>query len=203
MESPISVRKHIIEEVEEWPIFQLYAKRDLLVEEINKNTVTKLKLKYKGKLDKILARTIYMEKIRMKESPWNADPQNEPLFWRKIQKSLPDTEADAEEIQNRSEYLLRKIVERYSEEIAGGFKKKTFLFARKFLRFFFRTLLNAASAKNIFLIFKSRFRIEEKIKLFGPIDKIRELAKDGVLVIAVSYTHLDVYKRQLFYYLTW
>ncbi len=188
MESPISVRKHIIEEVEEWPIFQLYAKRDLLVEEINKNTVTKLKLKYKGKLDKILARTIYMEKIRMKESPWNADPQNEPLFWRKIQKSLPDTEADAEEIQNRSEYLLRKIVERYSEEIAGGFKKKNFLFERKFLRFFFRTLLNAASAKNIFLIFKSRFRIEEKIKLFGPIDKIRELAKDGVLVIVPTHS---------------
>lgn len=188
MQPPISAQKHIIEEVEEWPIFKLYAKRDKLVEEINKNTVAKLKLKYRGKLDKLLARTIYMEKIRMKESPWNADPQNEPVFWRKIQKSLPDSDADSEEIQNRSEYLLRKIVERYSEEIAGGFKKKTFLFARKFLRFFFRTLLNAASAKNIFLIFKTRFKIEEKIKLFGPIDKIRNLAKEGVLVIVPTHS---------------
>lgn len=189
MESPIKTQPHIIENIDEWPICKLYDKRNELVEEINTRTILKLKSKYDGKLDKLLGRTIYMEKIRMKESPWNADPQNEPIFWKKIQKSLPDPEADSTEIQSRSEYLLKKIVERYAEEIAGGFKKKTFLFARRFLRIFFRTLLNAASAKNIFLIFnKSKFKIDEKIKLFGPIEKIRNLANDGVLVIVPTHS---------------
>ncbi|MEP7268636.1 MAG: 1-acyl-sn-glycerol-3-phosphate acyltransferase [Saprospiraceae bacterium] len=187
-QSQIQKQSHIIDEIQDWPIYKLYEKRSEFVEEINKNTSLRLRLKYKGKLDKLLARTIYMEKIRMKDDPWSADPQNEPIFWKKIQKSLSDTDADQEEIQNRSDYLLKKIVERYAEEIAGGFKKKTFLFARKFLSFFFRTLLNAASAKNIFYIFKSKHRIEDRIKLFGPLDKIRKLAKDGVLVIVPTHS---------------
>jgi glycerol-3-phosphate O-acyltransferase len=187
-ETPIKPQPHIIEEIEDWPIFKLYQQRDRFVDEINKETIRQLKFKYKGKLDKLLARTIYMEKIRMKDSPWNADPQNEPLFWKKIQKSLPDSEAEPEETQNRSEYLLRKIVERYSEEVAGGFRKKTFLFARRFLSFFFRRLLNAASAKNIFYIFRTKHQIHERIKLFGPIDKIRRLAKEGVLVIVPTHS---------------
>lgn len=139
-------------------------------------------------MDKLLSRTIYMEKIRMKEEPWSADPQNEPLFWKKIQKSLPDTAAEPDEIQSRSEYLLEKIVERYAEEVAGGFKKKTFLLARRLLSFFFRRLLNAASAKSIFHIFRSEHKIHERIKLFGPVEKIRNLSKDGVLVIVPTHS---------------
>ncbi len=188
MELPIQPQPHVIEDIEKWPIFKLYAGRDKLVQEINKNAVRSLRSKYTGKLDKLLARTIYMEKIRMREEPWNADPQNEPLFWKKIQKSLPDSSAELSEIQNRSEYLLRKIIERYAEEIAGGFKKKTFLVARRILSFFFRRLLNAASAKNIFYIFRSKHQISERIKLFGPLDKIRALSKEGVLVIVPTHS---------------
>ena len=188
MELPIKSLPHVIEKIDDWPIHQLYDHRPKLIEEINKSAINSLKTKYVGKLDKVLARTIYMEKIRMKEEPWSADPQNEPLFWKKIQKSLPDNNADVHEIQGRSEYLLKKIVERYAEEVAGGFKTKTFLFARRFLSFFFRRLLNAANAKNIFYIFRSKFQIHERIKLFGPIAKIRELSKDGVLVIVPTHS---------------
>lgn len=84
MESPIKTQPHIIENIDEWPICKLYDKRNELVEEINTRTILKLKSKYDGKLDKLLGRTIYMEKIRMKESPWNADPQNEPIFWKRF-----------------------------------------------------------------------------------------------------------------------
>ncbi len=188
MESPIQPQPHVIEEIERWPIYRLYEEREKLVEEINQSAIRSLKTKYKGKLDKLLARTIYMEKVRMREDPWNADPQSEPLFWKKIQKSLPESSADPEDIQSRSEYLLRKIIERYAEEIAGGFKKNTFLFARRILNFFFTRLLNAASAKNIFYIFRSRHKINERIKLFGPLEKIRNLSRDGVLVIVPTHS---------------
>lgn len=153
MELPIKPQPHVIEDIEKWPIFKLYAERDKLVQEINKNAVRSLRSKYTGKLDKLLARTIYMEKIRMREDPWNADPQNEPLFWKKIQKSLPDSTAEPSEIQNRSEYLLRKIIERYAEEIAGGFKKKTFLVARRILSFFFPKIAQCRQCKKHILYF--------------------------------------------------
>lgn len=188
MESPILPQPHIIEDIDQWPISKLYDQRDKLVAEINQSAIKRLRSKYTGKLDKLLARTIYMEKIRMKEDPWSADPQNEPLFWRKIQKSLPESDAAVPEIQERSEYLISKIVERYSAEIAGGFKKKTFLFARRLLSFFFKRLLNAANAKNIFYIFRSKHQIHERIKLFGPLEKIRRLSKDGVLVIVPTHS---------------
>ncbi|MEP7320605.1 MAG: 1-acyl-sn-glycerol-3-phosphate acyltransferase [Saprospiraceae bacterium] len=188
MELSILPQPHVISEIENWPIYKLYDERDKLVIAINESASKSLREKYAGKLEKILARTIYMEKIRMKEEPWSADPQNEPLFWKKIQKSLPEASADPDEIQNRSEYLLSKIIERYAEEIAGGFKKKTFLFARKILKFFFTRLLNAANAKNIFYILRSKHKIHERIKLFGPIEKIRKLSKDGVLVIVPTHS---------------
>lgn len=188
MELPINPLPHTIENIEDWPIYKLYNERVKLVKAINDSASRRLKLKYTGKLDKILARTIYMEKIRMKEEPWSADPQNEPLFWKKIQKSLPEASQEPQEIQERSEYLLSKIIERYAEEIAGGFKKKTFLFARRILKFFFTRLLNAANAKNIFYIFRSKHKIHERIKLFGPIEKIRNLSKDGVLVIVPTHS---------------
>lgn len=188
MESPILPQKHVIEEIDDWPISRLYHQRSKLIQEINASTLGRLRNKYAGKMDKLLSRTIYMEKIRMKEEPWSADPQNEPLFWKKIQKSLPDTAAEPDEIQSRSEYLLEKIVERYAEEVAGGFKKKTFLLARRLLSFFFRRLLNAASAKSIFHIFRSEHKIHERIKLFGPVEKIRNLSKDGVLVIVPTHS---------------
>lgn len=83
MELPIKSLPHVIEKIDDWPIHQLYDHRPKLIEEINKSAINSLKTKYVGKLDKVLARTIYMEKIRMKEEPWSADPQNEPLFWKK------------------------------------------------------------------------------------------------------------------------
>ncbi len=188
MESPILPQIHVIEDIDNWPISQLYEQRDKLVGEINESAINRLKSKFTGKLDKLLARTIYMEKIRMKEEPWSADPQNEPLFWKKIQKSLPESDAEVQSIQERSEYLITKIIERYSAEIAGGFRKKTFLFARRILSFFFKRLLNAANAKNIFYILRSKHHIHERIKLFGPLDKIRALSKDGVLVIVPTHS---------------
>lgn len=167
MELPIKSLPHVIEKIDDWPIHQLYDHRPKLIEEINKSAINSLKTKYVGKLDKVLARTIYMEKIRMKEEPWSADPQNEPLFWKKIQKSLPDNNADVHEIQGRSEYLLKKIVERYAEEVAGGFKTKTFLFARRFLSFFFEDCSMLPMPKTFSIFFDPNSRFMSELNCLG------------------------------------
>ncbi|MCB0684019.1 MAG: hypothetical protein KDC32_24405, partial [Saprospiraceae bacterium] len=58
-----------------------------------------------------------------------------------------------------NEMLLRRILHRYSEEIVGTFSIKTFRFARRFLTFFFKRLLNAAASRNFRRLYTSRHQL--------------------------------------------
>ena len=138
---------HIIPEVEKWPINQMYQSRGVLVNDMIDYTLRKLT---HGKSDEelatITASTVYNEKIRTKTNPWKVDPPNEIQYWKKLEKEV-ETIADKE---NRSELytaVLRKIINRYAEEIAGNFNPQTYKFARKALTFLFKRLYNQGKEK--------------------------------------------------------
>src|SRR5690606_36504896 len=109
--------------------------RKNFIQQIDDFTFARLKGKHGAKINDVIARTIYMERIRIKEEPWKVDPPNERLFWKKIQKQVVKNslESTPEKSNDKTDEVLRKIIHRYSEEIVGTFKISTFLFARKFL----------------------------------------------------------------------
>ncbi|GLR16507.1 hypothetical protein GCM10007940_11220 [Portibacter lacus] len=143
--------------------------------------------KYGDDLDKIIAKTIYLEKKRCKDNPWKIDPSNEIKYWHAIGKEFQNSKlTDNPEIKNRE--LLQKITHRYCEEILGDFKIKTFKFARRFLTSLFKRLFTAAADKR-HLLWGSRKKLYEKIKVQGAIDKVRSLMQKGTVVIVP--THLS------------
>jgi glycerol-3-phosphate O-acyltransferase len=81
---------HIIPEISDWPIFKLSESRRQFIQEIDQYTINKIKELYPTPqaLGDLIAKIIYLEKIRIKEDPWKVDPPKEKLFWKKIRSKL-------------------------------------------------------------------------------------------------------------------
>ena len=147
---------------------------------------------HKENLTDLLAETIYLEKIRIKEEPWKVDPPNERQFWSRIKKRLVKYSVDKDEsisAQNNT-YLLKQIIHRYALEIVGTFRINTFLFARKFLTWFFNQLLQASFWK--IRLKGGKKRLVQKLLVKGDIDHVRSLAQKGTLIIVPThFSNLD------------
>jgi glycerol-3-phosphate O-acyltransferase len=184
------VYPHVIPDITEWPIYTLLADRKNFVEEIDDFTHRRLLKLHGDDLQDVIAKTIYMERIRIKEEPWKVDPPNERLFWKKISKRLLHATNQQHEEESRltTESILKTIIHRYSEEIVGTFRKPTFLFARKFLTVFFNRLLNTAAGRNMKRIWGSKHKVYERLLTRGEVDKVRSLMTKGTVIIVPTHS---------------
>ncbi|MCB0705041.1 MAG: 1-acyl-sn-glycerol-3-phosphate acyltransferase [Saprospiraceae bacterium] len=191
---PNKVYPQVIPEIEHWPIYRLHQNRASFVKEIEALTVQRLEQKYGKDLGQVLAKTSYLERIRIKEEPWKVDPPDERQFWRRLRNRLVGESLDRspEEANSINQEILQRIVHRYSEEIVGSFRKKTFLFARKFLTIFFGRLLNTAASKNFRRIYNRKHRLYDRLLAKGDIEKLRHLTKKGtVVIVPTHFSNLD------------
>ncbi len=182
----------IIQRIEDWPIFRLSQDRRRFIQQIDDFTLERLKLQ-NPKIADIIAETIYLERIRIKEDPWKVDPPNERGFWSKLRRKLAKSETATPSVATQmQDEILKTIINRYSEEIVGTFSIRTFKFARIFLYFFFNRLLNAASTKGWFSIFSRKRKLWERIQVKGNIEQIRGLFEHGtVVVVPTHFSNLD------------
>lgn len=184
------VYPHVIGEISDWPIAKLLSDRRNFVQEIDDFTFNRLKEEYGDEIIDVILKTIYLERIRIKQDPWKVDPPNEQLFWKKIKNKLMKRshEISKEEMSDIADAALRTIIHRYSEEIVGTFRKPTFLFARKFLTMFFNRLLNTAAGRNMKRIFGSKYKVYERLLTRGEIEKIRTLINKGTVIIVPTHS---------------
>lgn len=182
----------ILPDINDWPIFKLSEDRKTFTEELEHFTLDKIEHFHKENLTDLIAETIYLEKIRIKEEPWKVDPPNERQFWSRIKKRLVKYSVDKDEsisAQNNT-YLLKQIIHRYALEIVGTFRINTFLFARKFLTWFFNQLLQASFWK--IRLTGGKKRLVQKLIVKGDIDHVRSLAQKGTLIIVPThFSNLD------------
>ncbi len=184
----------VFPEIEDWPISKLSQDRRNFVQDITSFTFDKLVKRHGAGISDLVTRTIYLERIRMKEEPWKVDPPKERQFWKKTQNRLVKRSLDKaeEEADKVNQELLSSIIYRYAEEIVGTFKKKTFLFARRFLYLFFTRLLNTAAGRNLKRIYSRKHRLSERLIVEGEVDAIRSLMKKGtVVVVPTHFSNLD------------
>jgi glycerol-3-phosphate O-acyltransferase len=185
------VYPHVIPDMEQWPIYKLLDDRKNLIEEIDEYTFQRVLKLHADDLDDVIAKTAYMERIRMKEEPWKVDPPQDHIFWRKISKKLfgkPDEILSEEEKKAKEEDLLRRIIHRYSDEIVGTFRIPTFQFARKFLTVLFNRLLNTAAGRNMKRIFGTKYKVYERLLTKGEVEKLRTLMTKGTVVMVPTHS---------------
>lgn len=181
---------HVIPEIADWPIYKLLADRKNFVEEIDAFTYERLLKLHSDELPEIIAKTIYLERIRIKEEPWKVDPPNERVFWRKMSRKLlgKSPQPSEQEARAAATSVLQTIIHRYSEEIVGTFKIPAFLFARKFLTLFFNRLLNTAAGRNMKRIFGTKYKVYERLLTKGEVEKLRTLMTKGTVIIVPTHS---------------
>lgn len=175
--------------IEDWPIYKLHKDRKQFIADIDQLVFEKLTEKHDN-LAELLAKTLYMERSRMKNDPWKVDPADEKSFWATVSKDLAKKSLDQDEAaaQKVNEALLKSIIHRYSEEIVGTFNKRIFLFIRWFLTKFFSRLLNAVNGR----FWRTKFRLYERLQAHGEIETVRELMKKGtVVVVPTHFSNID------------
>ncbi|NUN99132.1 MAG: glycerol acyltransferase, partial [Saprospiraceae bacterium] len=181
--------------IEDWPIYKLSEDRRAFVKEIDDFMLQRFLKQSSSQLTDLIAKTVFLERIRIKEEAWKVDPPNERQFWRRIGKKLVRRSLDRNEKEagENNEEILRQIVHRYSEEIVGTFRISTFRFARRFLTFFFTRLLNTAAGKNITRFFWGRrYRLQDSFIVKGEVETVRSLMKKGtVVVVPTHFSNLD------------
>lgn len=186
--------ERVIPNAEDWPIYRLSQDRANFVREIDEFTTNKIISGHRKDLADVLVKTLYQERIRIKEAPWKVDPPNERLFWNKISKQLIKKSLDRQDKTARetNEQLLGKIVHRYSEEIVGTFQLPTHRFAVRFLTVLFNRLFNAAVDKSIRSLWRGRRQLYERLNVVGEVETVRELFKHGtVVVVPTHFSNLD------------
>ncbi len=186
---------YIIEDHEQWPIHKLYANREEFVKEVTEYTVQRILDTRSKNLSEEIALTLYKERTRTRQEPWKVDPPHEITFWNKLRRKLvkKSLDKDKEQAEVTNEEILRTIVNRYAQEIAGGFNIKTYRFARRFLTAFFNRLLNTAANRNFKRIYsRRRYMLKERFKRHGETELMRKLSTKGTLVVVPThFSNLD------------
>jgi len=182
--------EHITPNLDEWPITRFYDKRSEFISALNEYTFKRLADKNTDIIS-VLEKTIYMEKQRVKNKPWKVDPPDEKEYWSSLGKEL-STAQTPEEKAMKAEKLVSRIINRYAEEIVGGFTPKTFRFARKALTSVFKRLFNKIHFPYIFKAWGSKDELYERIKVSGSIDEVRALFKKGTVILVPNhFSNLD------------
>jgi glycerol-3-phosphate O-acyltransferase len=183
---------HLYPDIEDWPIYKLSEDRRRFVHEIEEFTRGRILEAPTAEVTDLLARTIYQERVRIKEEPWKVDPPNERQFWKKIRRKLITHSLDKPgqvARQNNAE-ILQTILHRYAEEIVGTFNKKTFLFARRFLTFFFNHLLSRIAKLRVFR--SGRKNLSRHFQVRGEVEQVRALFRKGtVVIVPTHFSNLD------------
>jgi glycerol-3-phosphate O-acyltransferase len=190
LKKEVKIYPRIIERIDEWPIYLLSKDRPAFVRQIDIDTFKRILGRHRKDLSDMLVKTIYQERIRIKESPWKVDPPNERGFWNRISKKLIKKSLDRDNIEAQAvnEEILQKIIHRYSEEIVGTFQIPTFRFAQSFLTAFFNRLFNAAVGKSLRAMFRGRRHLYERLNIVGDVDTIRELFNHGTVVMLPTHS---------------
>lgn len=186
----VIVYPRIWEKYEDWPIYRLSQDRAAFINDIDAFTYNRLTDQYKDDLADIIVKTIYHERIRIKEDAWKVDPPKERVFWNRISKRLIKKTLDRDDAESReaANQILQKIIRRYSEEIVGTFKISTFKFAQRFLTVLFNRLFNAAVDKSIRSFWRGRRHLYERLNIIGDVGLVRDLFQHGTVVVVPTHS---------------
>lgn len=187
--------KPILDGIPDWPVYQLSKNRKEFLEEVSQKSIERirqLRPTRKQLIDE-LETTVYREQNRLKRNRWRVDPKDESRFWSKIKNELVELGAKKpDEVNKKEEEILRMIVERYANEIAGKFTASSYRFAREAIKFWFSRLLNGARVKKFGAFFRKKYTLRDKIQIVGKVKMLRKLAKKGtVVMVPTHFSNLD------------
>lgn len=184
------VYPHIYPQIEDWPVAKISRERSDFISELNAFVLERLLENHGQSISELISKTVYMENQRIKAIPWKVDPADDKIYWKSIASDL-EAASRREDKTEQELQLLKRIINRYSEEIVGTFEPKIFRFSRIFLTSFFKRIFCRYFGSGKWRWGK-KSDLQQRIKLEGDIEKIRVLFEKGtVAVLPTHYSNLD------------
>ena len=184
----------ILPEIKEWPVVILDKHRAEFIERVSEEAFRQMKAQKpsSAKLVQEIELTGYKENLRINKTPWEVDPEDEWEFWKNIKQQLLNISSNPGDTTVIEDELLKSIIDRYAEEIAGNFKHSFYQFTRSVVTFGFARLLNASQSKYFSGLFRGRRTLRDKIRIRGDAEQLRNLAKIGtVVMVPTHFSNLD------------
>lgn len=178
----------ILPQTKDWPVVQLNKQRRAFVQAVIDESVQALLSTHPeaSALQAMLAKTAALELARVQKKAWKVDPPDEAAFWAHWATSLADQPPAALPV------ILRNIVKRYAQEIAGRFRMAHYQLGRPIVTYTLARLLNPVSLRGVRSPWQMRARLQEKIHITGAIAQLRALARIGTIVmVPTHFSHLD------------
>ena len=142
--------KQILTKPKTWPIVKLANNKKSFLNDVSKNSIKNILNKLNNKnLFEELETTVYKEKLRISNISWKADPADDKKFWYSLKEKIVAFENDRNNKRIKDE-ILPIIIDRYTKEITGNFRRSHHGFARRLITSFLASLLNTARLRNPF-----------------------------------------------------
>jgi len=193
--SKAPVYEPILPGSENWPVVRLSRNRKEFIDQVIRESFRRIKelRNTPEMLQEEIEITMFRERLRIKENPWKVDPDDELLFWSDVKNNLVGVDQRS---RNKShlitDKLLKDIIIRYANEIAGNFKPSHYRLARTIVTVGFSRLFNAAQLKSFTGLFRGTLTLQDKIQIVGENEHIRKLAKIGTIVmVPTHFSNLD------------
>ncbi|MFN8329915.1 MAG: 1-acyl-sn-glycerol-3-phosphate acyltransferase [Saprospiraceae bacterium] len=181
------MRPHLLPDIHDWPVYILAKNRAEFVDKVIQDMEVQVERVGAGELDQMLSKTIFQERQRVKSNPWKADPPNESLFFKKLQREYNENKESHDSFQKNKQTASR-LIHRYVEEISGSFNIPTFQFARKTLTWFFHFLYYPINFSTFSGIKKKIERLEKCMIINGQIEVVRQLFKDHTIILVPTHS---------------
>lgn len=191
VENFIQPYPRLIEDLRQWPVYKLSEDREKFIKEIVAYTNERLKILAPDQ-NSLIEQVLFQERNRLRDNPWKVDTKKEKKFWRGVRKRLLQTESEtSQNVAISRESLITDIIEQYANEIVAKFVPAVFKFSSNTLFFFFNRLLNAA-VERWWRFLGSRYRLHQRIQVFGDAELIRDLSQKGTLIVMPThFSNLD------------
>ncbi len=182
--------------INDWAVVNLSRNREEFVREVAKSSVQRIKslTTTRSALIEEIENTLFREKLRVKRNPWAVDSPDEGDFLKSVEAKLLviSNSKKTDEITQMLDSVLEEMVFRYSDEIAGNFKKTRYRFARSIATFGFARLLNASRARRFWSLFSTKYNLQDKIHITGEVQQLRTLARKGtIIMVPTHFSNLD------------
>jgi len=182
----------IVPKAREWPVVRLSRHRAEFIEEVIEESYARHIKKHstKASLREEIETTMYRERMRIKGVRWKVDPPDQKEFWNNIKKQLVDSAAEKSQLKEQE--IMRSIISRFTNEIAGNFNRTRYRLARSLVTNGFRRLLNASKLKTITGAITGKHTLLDKIQITGELEQLRALASKGTIVmVPTHFSNLD------------
>ena len=187
---------HVIPDVENWPIYALSRDKERFLDEVMAKTRREFLNRHDDRdaFHAELKSILYQEKIRLTRTPWSSDGPHERDFWTDAKRRilLSSDMTSAKERYKEDLDMLDDILGFYTDEIVAHFDVKAYRLARTVLPWVYARLMNASPSRWTRFLSSSGKTVYDKIRIIGPVDHIRTLAKRGTLVVVPThFSNLD------------